>query len=182
MLNTGKLKKLCQQRRMTAGELAGRITRAGLSQQQAATAIGNWKKGLLKPIPRREDVRRLAEALSVDENDLVAWRSSCRYAPISARKARLVTQLIAGRRVREVMDILKFTEKRAAAMVDKVLRSAVADADEQQADVDNLYVAQARVDDAGTRLGTKTWIPKDRGKAYPISQRACHIHITVAEP
>jgi len=79
------------------------------------------------------------------------------------------------------MDILKFTRKRAAAMVNKVLKTAVADADEQQADVDNLCVSEARVDDAGVRIGTRRWMPKDRGRAHPIRKKACHIHITVAE-
>ena len=79
------------------------------------------------------------------------------------------------------MDILKFTRKRAAGMVDKVLKSAVANADEAQADVDNLYVQEARVDDAGIRLGTKRWMPKDRGRAHPISKKACHIHVVVSE-
>ena len=109
------------------------------------------------------------------------WRSSYRFAPISARKARLVTQLIIGRSVQDAMDVLKFTQKRAAAMVDKVLRTAIADADEQRADVDSLYVSEARVDDAGVRMGTKRWIPKDRGRAHPISKKACHIHITVTQ-
>lgn len=181
MLSADKLKKLCQQRQITVEQLAGQITRAGLNQKRAEAAIRNWQKGLLRPIPRREDIRRIAAALSAEENDLVVWRSSYRFAPTSARKARLVTQLIAGRRVQDAMDILKFTRKRAASMIDKVLKSAVADADEQQADVDNLYIAEARIDDAGIRIGTKRWRPKDRGKAYPIHQKACHIHLTVAE-
>ncbi|MEE9370367.1 MAG: 50S ribosomal protein L22 [Sedimentisphaerales bacterium] len=181
MLSADKLKKLCQQRQITVEQLAGQIVRAGLNQQQAEAAIRNWGKGLFKPIPRREDIRRLAAALSAEENDLVVWCSSCRFAPTSARKARLVTQLIAGRSVQEAMDILKFTRKRAATMIDKVIKSAVADADEQQADVDNLYIAEARVDDAGIRIGTKRWMPKDRGRAHPINKKACHIHITVAE-
>ena len=100
---------------------------------------------------------------------------------MSARKARLVAQLIAGRSVQDAMDILKFTRKRAATMIDKVLRSAVADADERQVDVDKLYVCSARVDDAGIRIGTKRWIPKDRGRAHPIHKKACHIHITVTQ-
>jgi large subunit ribosomal protein L22 len=79
------------------------------------------------------------------------------------------------------MDLLKFTRKRAASMIDKVLKCAVADADEQQADVDNLYVSEARVDDAGIRIGTKRWIPKDRGRAHPIRKKACHIYVTVTE-
>jgi ribosomal protein L22 len=66
-------------------------------------------------------------------------------------------------------------------MVDKVLKAAMADADEHQADVDTLVVKEARVDEAGIRLGTKRWIPKDRGRAHPISKKACHIHVTVSQ-
>jgi len=161
--------------------LAGHLARGGFDRQKAAAAVKNWQKGLLKPIPQAEDVRRLATALSVEVNDLNDWCSSCRYAPISPQKARLVTQLIAGQGVQDAMDTLKFTRKRAAEMVNKILRSAVADADEQQADVDSLYVSQARVDDAGVRLGTKRWIAKDRGRAHAIRKKACHIHITVTQ-
>jgi len=181
MLSANKLRESCRERQVSVEELAGEIARTGLDEKEAAVAIANWQKGLLKPIPRRDDIRSLAAALSVDANDLADWRSSYRFAPISARKARLVTQLIAGRRVQDAMDILKFTRKRAAAMIDKVLRTAVADADEQQADVDNLYVSEARVDDAGVRIGTKRWMPKDRGRAHPIRKKACHIHITVTQ-
>jgi len=149
--------------------------------QEAAAVIKNWQKGLVKPIPRSEDIRHLVAALSVEVNDLVDWRSCCRFAPLSASKARLVTQLIVGRSVQDAMDILKFTRKRAAKIIDKVLKSAVADADEQQADVDNLYVSEARVDDAGVRIGTKRWIPKDRGKTHSIRKKACHIHVTVTQ-
>jgi len=181
MLSTVKLKEFCQRQQISPEQLANQLVRGGLNSHEAAVAVNNWQKGLLKPIPRSEDIRRLAAALSVDVNDLVDWRSSYRFAPISARKARLVTQLIHGRSVQDAMDILKFTRKRAAAMIDKILKSAVADADEQQADVDNLYVSEARVDDAGVRIGTKRWMPKDRGRAHPISKKACHIYVTVTQ-
>ena len=181
MLSANKLKEFCQQRQVSAEQLADQLTRGGLNSREAAAAVKNWQKGLFRPVPRSEDIRRLAAALSTEVNDLLVWRSSYRFAPMSARKVRLVTQLIVGRRVRDAMDTLKFTRKRAAAMVDKVLKTAVADADEQQADVDNLYVSEARVDDAGIRIGTKRWMPKDRGRAHPIHKKACHIHITVAE-
>ncbi len=181
MLSANKLKELCEQREMSIEQLSGELVRGGLNAEEAAAAVRNWQKGLFKPKPRADDIRHLAAALSAEVNDLLDWRSSYRYAPLSARKARLVTQLISGRSVQDAMDILKFTRKRAAAMIDKVLKSAVADADEQQADVDNLYVSSARVDDAGVRIGTKRWMPKDRGRAHPISKKACHIHITVTQ-
>ena len=181
MLSADKLKKICRQRQMSVERLADGLVRAGLDRRQAIVAVKNWRKGLFRPIPHREDIRRMAATLSTEVNDLVDWRSCCRYAPLSARKARLVTQLVVGRSVQDAMDILKFTRKRAAAIINKVLKAAIADADEQQADVDNLYVSVARVDDAGIRIGTKRWIPKDRGRAHPISKKACHIYITVTE-
>ncbi len=181
MLSAEKLDRLCREREVDVEELAAQLVRSGLDQKKAVAAVRNWRKGLYKPSPRSEDVRRLAAALSVEANDLADWRSSYRYAPISPRKARLVAGLIDGRPVQDAMDVLKFTHKRAASMIDKVLKAAVADADEQQAAVENLYVSQARVDDAGLRIGTKRWIPKDRGRAHPIRKKACHIHVTVTE-
>ena len=181
MLSADKLKEYCRERQMDVGQLADRLAGARLNKKQAVAAVKNWQKGLFKPEPRSDDINHLAAAFSIEVNDISDWRSSYRYAPMSARKARLVAQLIVGRSVQDAMDILKFTRKRAATMIDKVLRSAVADADEQQVDVDNLYVSSARVDDAGIRIGTKRWIPKDRGRAHPIHKKACHIHITVTQ-
>jgi len=181
MLSANKLKQLSEQQRITIDTLAGHLTGGKLGRKKAETAVKNWQQGLFKPKPRTDDVRRLASALGVEVNYLADWQSSYRYAPISARKARLVTQLIVGLNVQDAMDVLKFTRKRAAEMINKVLKCAVANADAQQADVDNLYISQARVDDAGIRLGTKRWIPKDRGRANPIRKTGCHIHITVTQ-
>jgi large subunit ribosomal protein L22 len=181
MLNPTKLEELSKKRQITVEALARGIVRGSIDMRRATAAVRNWRKGLFKPQPQSEDIRRLADTLSVEANEIGAWHSCCRYAPMSARKVRLVTQLIAGRRVQDAMDVLKFTRKRAASMVDQVLKAAVADADEQQADVDALYVSEARVDDAGIRLGTKRWMPKDRGRAHPIQKKACHIHVTVTQ-
>lgn len=181
MLSAVKFRELCKQSKINTDQLGDQLVRGGLNKKQAITAIRNWQNGLFKPSPCKEDVNHLAAALAVDVNELSAWRSSCRYAPFSARKARLVTDLIVGRSVQDALDILKFTRKRAAGVIEKVLKTAIADADEQQADVDNLYITEARVDDAGIRIGTKRWIPKDRGKSHPIRKKACHIHVRVTE-
>jgi large subunit ribosomal protein L22 len=66
-------------------------------------------------------------------------------------------------------------------MVGKLLKCATADADEQQADVDTLVVKEARVDDAGVRMGTKRFRAKDRGRAHAIRKKACHIHVTITQ-
>ena len=181
MISPAKLKEVSKRQRMTVEDLARGLVRGGLNMKEATSAIKNWERGLMRPKPKSEDLRRLAETLSVETNEISAWHSCYHYAPMSPRKARLLTQLIMGRRVQEAMDLLKFTHKRAAVAVDKVLKAAVADADEQQADVENLYVSEARVDEAGIRVGTKRWIAKDRGRAHPLHKLACHIHVTITQ-
>jgi large subunit ribosomal protein L22 len=181
MLSATKLKEVSERQRVTTEDLGRSMMRGGLDLQDAISAVRNWQRGLMRPQPKTEDVRRLASALSVEVHEISDWHSSYQYAPMTARKVRLVTALIAGRPVQEAMDVLKFTRKRAAPMVDKVLKAAVADADEQQADVESLYIKEARVDEAGIRVGTKRWIAKDRGRAHPIRKKACHIHVTVSQ-
>ncbi len=106
----------------------------------------------------------------------MAWTARHRFARISPRKARLVVDLIRGRQVDEAMDLLRFTNRRATQFVYKTLRSAVANADEQEADVSRLYVSEARVDE-GPRM--KRWHPKDRGRAHPIIKAFSHIVVAV---
>ena len=181
MLSSDRLKEVCAENNVSVQHLAGQIAHGGFSQKDALSAIRNWQKGLHKPKPKTEDVERVARALGVEVSDISQWQACCRYAPMSARKVRLVTQLIAGRNVQDALDILKFTHKRATEFVTKVLKSAIANADEKAADVESLYVSEARADDAGRRIGTKTWIAKDRGRAHPIHKHCCHVYVTVTE-
>lgn len=104
--------------------------------------------------------------------------SKWRFARITARKARLLTDLIRNKPVPEALDLLKFNKKRGAVMVAKVLKSAVANADEKEADVENLYVQQSFCDDGPIM---KRFMPKDRGKSFSIFKRLCHITIVVEE-
>lgn len=182
MLNSFKLTQISKEKKVNVEQLAKQIARAGLEKQAAISAVKNWKRGLMKPKPHKDDIQKLAAAMGVEANDLKGWHSSYMYAPMSPRKARLVTQLIMGMPVQDALDTLKFTRKRASEMVTKTLQAAIADADEQEADVENLYVSESRVDDAGIRIGTKRWIAKDRGRAHAIRKHGCHIHITVSQP
>jgi large subunit ribosomal protein L22 len=84
--------------------------------------------------------------------------------------------LIRGRDVQDALNILKFTPNRAAGMISKVLTSAIASANEAEADVDELYVDQVFVDE-GPQI--KRWEPKDRGRAHPILKRTSHITVIV---
>jgi len=181
MLSCAKLKEIRSERSISINQLAGHLVHGGFDLKDALGALKNWEKGLYKPKPTTEDVNRIANGLGVETAEISQWRSSHRYAPISPTKARLVTKLIAGRRAQDALDLLKFANKRAASITIKILECAIANADEKQADVEKLYVSEARVDGAGRRIGTKTWIAKDRGKAHPIKKQACHIHIAVSE-
>jgi large subunit ribosomal protein L22 len=181
MLSATKLKEVAKRQRVTVEDLARSIVRGGLDLKDAVAAVKNWQRGLMRPLPKTEDVQHLADALSVEVNEISEWHSAYLYAPMSARKMRLVMTLIRGRAVQDALDVLKFTRKRAAPMVHQVLKAAIADADEHQADVDSLYISEARADEAGIRIGTKRWIAKDRGRAHPIRKKACHIHVKVSQ-
>ena len=108
----------------------------------------------------------------------MAFVSKWRFARITARKARLLTDLIRNKPVGEALDLLKFNKKRGAIMVAKVLKSAVANADTQEADLENLYVSKSFCDDGPIM---KRFQPKDRGKSYSIFKRLCHITVEVDE-
>jgi large subunit ribosomal protein L22 len=181
MLDGSKLKTLIKERKMSVEQLAGQLVRGGLKKEAAASALKNWQNGLYKPLPQKEDISQLATALDVAVTDISRWQSSYMYAPTAPRKARLVTGLIAGRSAQDAVDVLTFTNKRAASMIIKVLKSAIADADAQEASLDELYVSEARVDGAGRRIGTKQYMEKDRGRAHSIRKEASHIYVTVAK-
>lgn len=106
------------------------------------------------------------------------WRAIHRFARISPRKARLVADLIRSRHVDEAQDILRFTRKRASGMIDKVLKSAIANANEQGADVRSLVVSEVKIDQGPY---FRRWRPKDRGRAHPIQKRMSHIAVMVEE-
>lgn len=106
----------------------------------------------------------------------MAWQAVHKYARISARKARLVTDMIRGLDVQDAVNVLKFSPHRAAGMVSKVLSSAIANADEREADVDRLIVSEVRVNEGPT---IKRFRPKDRGRAHSILKRTSHIIVAV---
>ena len=108
------------------------------------------------------------------------FQAKHRFARISPRKARLLMDLIRGRNVDDAITMLKFSKQRASGMIEKVIRSAVANATEQETapSRNEFYVAQAWVDPGPT---IKRFQPKDRGKAYPIMKRTSHLVVTIDE-
>ena len=106
------------------------------------------------------------------------FKATHKFARIAPRKARLILDLIRGRDVDDALALLKFSKKRAAVLVDKVVRSAVANAGEQEADTGALFVKEAWADPGPT---IKRFQPKDRGKAYNIMKRTSHLVVTLDE-
>ncbi len=107
-------------------------------------------------------------------------RAEARYLRVSAQKARLVVDLIRGRRAGEAITILRGTNKRIAPAVEKVLRSAIANAENRSndVDVDRLMVTEAYVNE-GPRM--KRIRPAPMGRAYRYQRRMAHIAITVGD-
>jgi large subunit ribosomal protein L22 len=112
------------------------------------------------------------------------FRSSAKYVRVSPQKARLVLDLIKGRRVEDAMNTLTFTKKGIAPDVQKVLRSAIENANYLSTekgvdvDVDNLFVLRA-IANEGPRM--KRIRPAPMGRAYRYQRRMTHIEITLAE-
>ena len=108
----------------------------------------------------------------------MAWVAKHRFARIAERKARRVVDMIRGLHCDQAAETLRFTHHRAARMIDRVLKSAMASANEQEAAMNRLFVTEARVDPGPI---IKRWHPKDRGRAHPIFKRTSHIIIGVGE-
>ncbi len=106
-------------------------------------------------------------------------RAVTRHVRISPQKARLVANLIRGKQVEEALTILRFTPKKAARILDKTLRAAIANAaDTQNVNPDALYVKLTYVD-GGTTL--KRFIPRAHGRATPVRKRTSHFTVVVDE-
>jgi len=116
--------------------------------------------------------------------DTREFRAEAKFQRVSPQKARLVLDLIKGRRVEEALNTVAFTKKSVAPLVEKVLRSALQNANylsqEQglDVDVDNLYVKNA-IANEGPRM--KRIRPAPMGRAYRYQRRLAHIVISVAE-
>ncbi len=100
-------------------------------------------------------------------------------AKLSAQKARLVADQIRGKDVGEALNILNFSTKKGAHIVRKLLESAIANAEHNEAaDVDELSVSKIYVDEG---LTMKRIRPRAKGRADRILKRTCHITLAVAD-
>ena len=106
-------------------------------------------------------------------------KAVAKYVRIAPRKVRVVMDLIRGKSVAEAFAILKFTPKVGAEAIEKVLKSAAANAENNfDMNVDNLYVSSCFVDQGPTM---KRIHPRSRGQAFKILKRSSHITVAVDE-
>jgi len=106
-------------------------------------------------------------------------KAIAKYIRIAPRKLRIVVNIIRGKSVNEAFAILKYTPKVGSEVIEKVLRSAVANAEHNyDMNVDNLIVSSAFVDQGPT---LKRIHPRSRGQAFKILKRSSHVTIAVAE-
>ena len=104
-------------------------------------------------------------------------KAVAKYIRIAPRKVRVVMDLIRGKNVAEAFAILKFTPKVGADVIEKVLKSAVANAENNfDMNVDRLYVSSAYVDQGPT---LKRIHPRSRGQAFGIQKKTSHVTVVV---
>ncbi|MDY0275291.1 MAG: 50S ribosomal protein L22 [Desulfomicrobium sp.] len=106
-------------------------------------------------------------------------RSVAKFIRISPQKARLVARNVTGKPVEDALNILKFTPKKAARLIEKVLSTAIADAEHNyKLDVDNLYVKEVCINEGPS---WKRIQPRAMGRAYRIVKRTSHITVVIDE-
>ncbi|AQY49894.1 50S ribosomal protein L22 [Listeria weihenstephanensis FSL R9-0317] len=106
-------------------------------------------------------------------------KAVARTVRIAPRKVRLVMDLVRGKQVGEAVAILKLTPKAASPIIEKVLKSAVANAEHNyDLDVNNLVISEAFVDEGPT---LKRFRPRAMGRASAINKRTSHITVVVSE-
>lgn len=102
-----------------------------------------------------------------------------KYLRMSAKKVRLVVDVVRGSEVNRALDQLKFLNKLAAKPVAKLINSAVASAEHNfTLSKDNLYIKEIKVDQGAV---LKRWMPKAHGRATALHKHSCHINLTLAE-
>jgi large subunit ribosomal protein L22 len=105
-------------------------------------------------------------------------KAQAKYIRIAPRKVQVIVPVIKGRKVEEAISLLQFMPKKGARILQKVLHSAVANAEQNKVDIDTLVVKTVLVDGGPT---LKRFMPRAMGRAYPILKRTSHITVFLDE-
>ncbi|MFT5448306.1 MAG: large subunit ribosomal protein L22 [Gammaproteobacteria bacterium] len=102
-----------------------------------------------------------------------------KFYRLSAQKARLVANQVRGMQVEQAVELLSFSNKKAAVIIKKVLESAIANAEHNEgADIDELKISEICIDDGPTH---RRWRARARGRVNHILKRTSHIRVTVSD-
>lgn len=107
-------------------------------------------------------------------------KASARFSHIAPRKARMIADLVRGRGAADAIQLLQFTQKSGAPVLQKLIESAVANAGQSGADVDTLFVSKATVDKAPDKFNRR-WRPRAMGRATRVTKGVSHIVIELDE-
>ena len=106
-------------------------------------------------------------------------KATLKFARISSRKVKIVADLIRGKDVDEALAIVKFTPKASSEIIEKLLKSAIANAENNNGmDPENLYIAECYANKGPTMKRIK---PRAQGRAYRIEKRMSHITLVLNE-
>ena len=111
------------------------------------------------------------------------FQAKHRYARITARKARLIADLIRGHSANEALEYLEFAHQRAASFYKKVVQSAVANAaQDPDVNLNRLVIVDCRADDGPMLQNRLRWRPGPQGRAMPYAKKTSHLTVVVADP
>ncbi len=139
-----------------------------------AAAPAAAKPAVSKP-PKREKAKALARKQARAEGPATARVNEQR---ISARKVRVLADIVRGKSVDYALTLLAFQQRAGAPLLKKAIDSAVANADFRKMDLDNLIVADVQIDKAGVM---RRFLPRAHGRATPIRKQLAHITVKLAE-
>ena len=105
-----------------------------------------------------------------------------RFARLTARKARLTADMIRGLDVNQAMELLQFSHRRSSSFFLKLLKSAVANASQDEdVNVNRLFISDCRADDGPLLNNRLRWRPGPQGRAMPVRKRTSHLTLVVQE-
>jgi large subunit ribosomal protein L22 len=124
--------------------------------------------------PKREKAKAEARKAAKKDGPVTARLAAVR---ISARKVRVLADVVRGMPVEEALTVLAFQQRAGAPVLKKALDSAVANADQKKLDLDSLVVADVQIDKAGVM---RRHLPRAHGRATPIRKQLAHITVKLA--
>lgn len=111
------------------------------------------------------------------------FRAKHRYARITARKARLIADMIRGHSANQALEYVEFAPQRAAAFFKKVVQSAIANAaQDPDVNLNRLVIVDCRADEGPMLQNRLRWRPGPQGRAMPYAKKTSHLTVVVADP